>query len=55
MMTSQKTLHHLFVFPLSVANDGEPPWFVVISLFFFLGVKDDGEPPWFIVISLFFF
>jgi hypothetical protein len=40
----------------SVANDGEPPWLVVISLPFFpLGVADDGEPPLLIIISLFFF
>jgi hypothetical protein len=36
-------------------DDDEPPWFVVIFLFFFLGVVDDGELPWFIVIYLFFF
>jgi hypothetical protein len=34
-------------------DDGEPPWLIVISLFF-LGVVDDDELPWLVVIYLFF-
>jgi hypothetical protein len=33
-----------FLFFSGVADDGEPPRLVVISLFFFLGVAHDGEP-----------
>jgi hypothetical protein len=35
-------------------DDDEPPWLIVISLFFFLGVANDDELPWLIVIYLFF-
>jgi len=35
----------IFCIFLSVVDDGEPPWLIIISLFFFSGVADDGEPP----------
>jgi hypothetical protein len=33
-----------FFFFSGVADDGKPPWLVIISLFFFSSVVDDGEP-----------
>jgi len=35
----------IFCIFLGVADDGEPPWLIIISLLCFSGVADDGEPP----------
>jgi hypothetical protein len=36
-------------------DDDEPPWLVIIFLFFFSSVANDDELPWFVVIYLFCF
>jgi hypothetical protein len=51
---AKEACHH-FIFSSGVVDNDEPPWFIVISLFFFSSVANDDELPWLVVISLFFF
>ncbi len=50
---AKEACRHFIIFS-SVTNDDEPPWLIVISLFFSSSVEDGGEPPWLVVIFLFF-